>query len=353
MKQILVWIVIAVGIAMMYIYPHVMLNPGELTEGHQPLNNQCMACHRPFWGIANEKCISCHKLSEIGIDSLRQSNGDTAREKILFHEQLSTEKCTSCHSDHQGIQPGWAISRFQHELLSESRISNCNGCHRKPTDAIHGQISANCKSCHNTQGWKSAVVFNHDMIEGTDKNDCVLCHNKPSDNLHQQLSATCNQCHNTEGWKSSVRFNHSMILNAAINNCTACHQKPDDSYHSLFAAQCGTCHTTSSWIPSTFDHSRYFKLEDEHKAECNSCHTNNNLSNYTCYGCHEHSESKIIQEHREEGISNITHCATCHRSGDEHDIRLNGKTDRKQDEQDVNTVKDNKKKGREHRHDDD
>jgi hypothetical protein len=43
----------------------------------------------------------------------------------------------------------------------------------------------------------------------------------------------------------------------------------------------------------------------------------NDYASYTCYGCHEHSRSKIRAEHIEEGIRNYENCVECHRSGDE------------------------------------
>ncbi len=247
-----------------------MINPGELIEGHQNLNNKCLACHKPFSGIANEKCISCHKLSEIGKNIKGKEN------KPLFHQQLANEECSSCHIEHLGIFPENSLSGFKHELLSISIINNCTSCH-----------------------------------------------NKPLDNLHSQVSTNCNTCHQTQSWKSSISFNHDALLNK--NNCTACHQKPKDNYHNLINENCDKCHTTNKWVPSTFDHSSYFRLDQNHNATCITCHTKNNFTSYTCYGCHEHTESKIISEHNEEGIYTISNCASCHKSGNEHEIKSNNK----------------------------
>jgi hypothetical protein len=47
----------------------------------------------------------------------------------------------------------------------------------------------------------------------------------------------------------------------------------------------------------------------------------NDYSNYTCYGCHEHSRSKIREEHVEEGIYDYENCEECHRSGDEDEAK--------------------------------
>ena len=80
---------------------------------------------------------------------------------------------------------------------------------------------------------------------------------------------------------------------------------------------CSSCHTQQGWTPATFDHDKYFRFDREHTTECTTCHINDDYSNYTCYGCHEHSCSKIREEHVEEGIFDYENCSECHRSGDE------------------------------------
>ena len=47
---------------------------------------------------------------------------------------------------------------------------------------------------------------------------------------------------------------------------------------------------------------------------CATCHLSGNYKQYTCHGCHEHQQARIIAEHREEGITNIQNCVRCHRS---------------------------------------
>lgn len=86
---------------------------------------------------------------------------------------------------------------------------------------------------------------------------------------------------------------------------------------------CIQCHLTSRWTPADFDHSAYFVLDRNHNASCKTCHTNNQFED-TCYGCHEHTPSNILGEHREEGISNINDCVRCHKSGNEHDMEGRG-----------------------------
>lgn len=270
MKKLYILLAIGLIIFLIIQFPHATINPGELVEAHQKLNNECFSCHKPFSGIANEKCISCHNLKDIGKDNAGKEH------KPLFHQQLSKQECSSCHTEHQGLIPQHRLSGFKHELLSASIINNC-----------------------------------------------ISCHNKPFDNLHAQVATNCNSCHQTQSWKGLTSFNHEVLLNKS--NCASCHPKPKDNFHNIIKDNCDKCHSTSKWVPSTFDHSTYFQLDGNHNTNCNTCHTNNNFNVFTCYGCHEHSESKIIGEHNEEGISNITNCASCHRSGNEHDIKNNDK----------------------------
>ena len=158
--------------------------------------------------------------------------------------------------------------------------------------------------------------------------------------LHKLLSVNCGSCHNSSSWKLKGNFNHEIIQGVDTINCTACHNKPNDTYPQLLTTGCNKCHSTNKWVPSTFDHSKYFMLDEKHNVTCNTCHTNNNFVIYTCYSCHEHSENNTISKHNEEGIYNITNCASCHKSGNEHDIRNGNESSQK----DINNVKDYLKK---------
>ena len=41
------------------------------------------------------------------------------------------------------------------------------------------------------------------------------------------------------------------------------------------------------------------------------------LGRYTCYGCHEHTQSNMRAEHREEGVRFSDDCVKCHKSADD------------------------------------
>jgi hypothetical protein len=271
---IIVFVITVSHLVLLYVYPHAMISPGELVKGHQSITNKCNSCHEPFMGIPNEKCITCHKLAEIGMsnDTISQVN------KVPFHIYLKNEKCTSCHSDHSGVKPASSYNGFRHDLLSE-----------------------------------------------TEKSQCVSCHNKPPGNLHMQLSSGCVNCHTTDGWKSFVHFDHDLLRGIDKNNCASCHKVPDDNFHGSFKDNCSKCHNTEKWAPFTLEHSKYFILDQNHSAQCNICHIKYNFKNYTCYGCHEHSEGNLKAEHNEEGIYNLNGCLTCHKSGNKHELKYNNR----------------------------
>ena len=86
-----------------------------------------------------------------------------------------------------------------------------------------------------------------------------------------------------------------------------------------------------AWKPATFDHDKYFVLDRDHKATCETCHNNNDYSRYTCYGCHEHRPDKVREEHVEEGIQDFENCVECHRNASEEPRRQGERRERKRD----------------------
>ena len=256
MKYLIVSIILGGVVVLMCLFPHTMLSPGELLQGHQSLNNDCFACHAPFGGLPDRKCASCHVPAEIEKDMT-----------VHFHQKLANISCVSCHADHQGIS-------------------------------------------------SIAEDFKHDVLPGNLRQDCQMCHQRPEDDLHHRVSANCTACHGTEDWKGAV-FSHNQLAAADLNACISCHDKPSDRLHASRTMNCSKCHSTDHWSPATFEHNNYFVLDSDHNVSCDICHTGNIYDSYTCYGCHEHNRANILAEHREEGISNINDCARCHKSSDE------------------------------------
>jgi len=226
MKNKTIIYIVAVNLAALVLvailFPHLMISPGKPIDAHAELVTDCFACHTPFIGSPPEKCITCHKVEDIGKKTTKGLPIEKEKKNVAFHQSLIEEDCVACHSDHKGVQAFRPIGQFSHELLAQNVQKQCDSCHQNPGDALHRQIKGNCS----------------------------------------------------------------------------------------------TCHTQESWTPATFNHDKHFRFDRDHTTECVTCHIDSIYEQYTCYGCHEHSRSKIREEHLEEGIRNYENCEECHRSGD-------------------------------------
>ncbi len=319
MKKVIILALIGLIIALVYLFPHSMLEPGELVEAHQKTGNDCFSCHQPFGGLPDDKCIACHPVADIGKDPLPNER------PTLFHEALKGMECVQCHSEHMGRNADLTMGGFEHALLPAGTLADCSRCHSKPSDELHTPLPDKCAACHDTQGWKPARRFDHALLPVANRADCASCHKRPADALHDRMKGDCTSCHSTSAWKPAT-FDHGSLTSAEKHDCATCHTSPADNLHQGNKQNCASCHGTNAWSPATFDHSKYFRLDGDHNAKCATCHQANNYSTYTCYGCHEHTPGNILGEHQEEGITNITDCVRCHRSGDEDDNRDDGES---------------------------
>jgi hypothetical protein len=182
--------------------------------------------------------------------------------------------------------------------------TDCFACHAP----WRGASSRRCIGCHavadvglrTTKGVPIAAgtikgSFHQALIE----QDCIACH---SDHQGPRLSR-----------RSRKPFSHALLASAALDRCESCHTAPKDWLHRQIQGSCKSCHTTEAWKPATFDHNKFFVLDRDHEATCDTCHKNNDYSRYTCYGCHEHSQANVRAEHVEEGIRDFARCVECHR----------------------------------------
>lgn len=205
------------------------------------------------------------------------------------------------------LMPQVLVSPGKPIAAHEDFASDCFACHSLFT----GSTPDKCIECHkikdigikSTQGLsiaqeKKNVSFHQKLIE----EDCVACHSD-----HRGVKP----------FRPISQFSHDLLEPSLQKDCLGCHSNPGDALHQTLKANCNQCHSLDSWLPAHFDHSEYFRFDRNHETECTTCHVNADYSSYTCYGCHEHSRSKIREEHLEEGIRDYENCSECHRSGDE------------------------------------
>ena len=200
--------------------------------------------------------------------------------------------------------------------------TNCFACH----SPFLGAVAERCISCHTvadiglrkTTGAPftraSAITPFHQSL--TSQN-CMACH---TDHANPALTP-----------RSRPAFSHGLLSTAIRENCASCHAAPATAVHSGATAKCTQCHSQDRWKPATFDHAKFFVLDRHHNAACTTCHTTGDQRQYTCYGCHEHTEAKIRAKHIREGIPNFTNCVSCHRSA-HGEGREGGKRGRKDDD---------------------
>ena len=208
---------------LVFIYPQLMIAPGKLIPGHKQLDTHCFACHAPFSGVASERCITCHKPSDIGrllTTGLAIAKPHTSP---LFHQQLNSQDCVACHTDHAGVLRFMQQGRFNHALLQKATREQCQNCHKPPIDLQHQQITGSCAQCHTQEKWLP-TTFNHSQyfsLDGDHNTRCVTCH-VGNDYSHY----TCYGCH--EHSPSSIRRKHIEEGISNFDNCVHCHRSGNE-----------------------------------------------------------------------------------------------------------------------------
>lgn len=220
-------IILAVNLTVLavlvFVYPHLMVGPGKLIAGHKQLDTDCFACHVSFRGASSEKCVGCHKPSEIGRLTTKGLPVTQPLSKTPFHQDLLSEDCVSCHSDHAGVKRYKLHGNFNHALLKKNKADQCQTCHKAPTDALHKQISGNCAQCHNQQKWTPAT-FEHDkyfLLDRDHNASCVTCHVR-----NDYSRYTCYGCH--EHTPAKIRREHVEEGIRDFEDCVECHRSGDE-----------------------------------------------------------------------------------------------------------------------------
>lgn len=213
-----------------------MASPGDLSQAHASLENNCATCHTAVKGVDATKCIACHADNKALL----------SRQPTEFHAEINA--CAACHIEHQGRvatttkmdhvalahigfkqlkseppQPGVNVVQIKRWLVATNSSPQLAATHLHPEEAL-----LNCATCHQTKE-------PHRGFFGLD----------------------CAQCHETAKWTIS-EFRHPS---AASQSCAQCHQAPPSHYMGHFKMidqsvcgqpnakvnQCFLCHQTTSW----------------------------------------------------------------------------------------------------------
>jgi ribosomal protein S14 len=220
--------------------------PGDLSQGHAFLENNCAACHSPVKGVEAQNCIVCHANNKAVLQ----------RQPTAFHANINS--CTACHLEHQGRIP--RTTKMDHVALA--RIAFRELEQQPPQPGV--DVPAMKRWLKETKGAPHQSAHPNLRPEEALLN-CATCHQ--TKDRHVGLFGTdCASCHATNKWTIS-EFRHPS---SASQSCAQCHQAPPSHYMEHFnmiskkvaqqedsqvagccgptdVSQCYRCHQTTSW----------------------------------------------------------------------------------------------------------
>ena len=186
---------------------------GEVMNSHKFFANDCAACHtKAFVMVEDAACTACHTKQHGHID------------KIKFpSEELTSTRCATCHTDHQGPHP-----------VRAAKQALCSDCHNNLDTKVEGMHLANV----------SDFATNHPQFKPTIWQD-------PSRGIQKRISLDDNPLE-----VSNLKFPHKTHMNVnRMRNpttgkntqleCASCHV-PEISGAYLepvkMEEHCGDCH---------------------------------------------------------------------------------------------------------------
>ena len=224
-KTTSILITLILAVLLIALFPKQAINPGDLSKGHQYLENDCMQCHTFFWGTPGKKCIVCHKPADIGIVTTAgvKIESEPGQAKAAFHQVFTKDSCLACHMDHSGQDVNKTIRKFSHNLLQGQNLNQCTSCHQRPVDNLHKNNNQECSQCHTSDRWRPASLdharyFRFDKHHGP---DCLTCH---QNNNYKEY--TCYGCH--EHTPGKIRQEHLEEGISDYQNCAPCHPSADE-----------------------------------------------------------------------------------------------------------------------------
>lgn len=215
------------------------VSPGELSQPHAFLDNNCAACHSAGKGIEAQNCIVCHANNEHVLQ----------RQPTAFHAGISS--CAACHVEHQGRVA--RTTKMDHAALTRIAFTTL----KKESKANSAEI-AQARQLKQWLGEQSSGgQFQNTQLTPEERLlNCATCHQ--TKDRHQGLFGTdCASCHSTTKW-TIAEFRHPSTTS---QSCAQCHQAPPSHYMMHFKMidqkvcnqpnakvnQCFLCHQTTSW----------------------------------------------------------------------------------------------------------
>jgi hypothetical protein len=208
--------------------------PGELSQPHAFLANNCAACHTPVKGVEAKNCIVCHADNKTILQ----------RQPSAFHADIGS--CTTCHQEHQGRVP--STTKMDHVALARIGLRQMHAFgpeERRLDGNLKAWLASDARASATPQLEREESLLN-----------CAVCH-QTKDRHVGLMGHDCAQCHETTKW-TIPEFRHPSPVS---QSCAQCHQAPPSHYMGHFkmismsiarqphaqVSQCFICHQTTSW----------------------------------------------------------------------------------------------------------
>lgn len=188
---------------------------GQLTASHKMIDKQCNSCHgSPFTAVKDEKCISCHKISEHAV----------LYTKTIEESPSKGIRCATCHMEHKG-----------HPALKPGESKLCTECHANLKNFSPEAKAGDVTSFDAHPQFKVTLL---DPDKQTDPPTYYRVGLDDSERLHDGTRLKLNhKIHLQEGLRGS---NGPTTL-----TCADCHKLSSD-YRTMipitFEASCRSCH---------------------------------------------------------------------------------------------------------------
>ena len=278
-------------------------------SSHADFEKECKHCHAPVRCLSANLCQDCH----------REVARERAEAEGLHGMLAGTDKCQSCHIEHEGRDaaicnvPFGAINHeglsgfglALHEIGFDGTPLTCDSCH---PEGEYDAVSVSCAECHAGEDAERMAAHIEEYGDG-----CTRCHDGQDrmngfeheevyalEGAHQE--AGCKDCHSESLFTETVRA------------CSDCHPEPE-VHAGETGLRCDWCHTVAAWKPAQLtDH--VFRLDHGglEEASCETCHLGTYVT-HTCYGCHDHQPAEMEELHTREGIDRLEPCGECHPTG--------------------------------------
>ena len=259
--------------------PRSSYRPGELLAAHANLRGQCSACHQPWRGPSNDRCVACHgdiaDVNPHGGYDVTSDSGLIAGHK-LFVIGDNDIACLSCHSEHRGSVVD----------LNTTATFACTWCHKHPSI---GEVEE-----HTTAVMKRGATAHRAFVQPFNhfEHKLLIASHVPA----LPGGFKCDSCHAVS--PALPLKPDQMSFRWASCAGAGCHIAPQDSFLQL-PASLGASPAMIPYAPNVLHMNAVFAHSAGHLATpCESCHFTMATSKTpadaaskqveNCFKCHAH-----------------------------------------------------------------